>query len=284
MQTCLTIINAWLNIYFMEIIILLSLVAGIGGMGLGGLLTGVIGKRSPSMGSYLLSFAGGVMTAVVCFGLVPESAGLLSKTGMTDMMGVLVTILGLMLGIIIVMVLNHIVDKITIVSNDSRKIHSTPEEFYHSSKIDSKKLFRSGIFILIVIALHNIPEGMAIGAGGIYDEGFGFMLAVMIALHNIPEGMAVTAPLIAGGIHKGKAILFTALTGATTLVGALIGGLIGGISEIAVALSLAAAGGAMLYIVFGEIIPQSIIMTKNRIATIVTLAGVIAGLFVVNLV
>jgi len=264
-------------------IIIISAIAGIGAMGLGALLAALIGKRTPTMGSYLLSFAGGVMTSIVCFGLIPESIELLKELEMPELTSIATTITGVILGICIVMVLNRIVDKVTAVKNESLKIHNTPEEFLHSNKIDNKKLLRSGIFILIVIALHNIPEGMAIGAGGAFNADFGLMIAIMIALHNIPEGMAVSAPLIAGGISKTKAVLFTALAGATTLIGTLFGILLGGVSEVAVALSLSAAGGAMLYIVYGEIIPQSIIMTKNRIATIIALAGIIFGLLAVRL-
>jgi ZIP family zinc transporter len=100
----------------------------------------------------------------------------------------------------------------------------------------------------------------------------------MIAVHNIPEGMAIAAPLLAGGISKWKVVALTSLAGATTLLGGLIGILVGRISDFAIALSLSGAGGAMLYIVFGEIIPQSVIMTRNRTATIVTLFGIIVGL------
>ena len=267
---------------FMNVVVL-SIIAGAGAMGLGGLLTALIGKRSPSMGSYLLSFAGGVMTSIVCFGLVPEATELLETTELTELSSIAVTISGLILGVAIVMILNHIVDRITAAGNGNLKIHNTPEEFYHGGQVDSKRLIRSGIFILIVIALHNIPEGMAIGAGGAHDYDFGLMIAIMIALHNIPEGMAIAAPLIAGGVKKTKVVFFTAMCGSTTLIGALAGVLIGGISEVAVALSLSAAGGAMLYIVFGEIIPQSIIMTKNRVATLAALAGVIMGLIAVDL-
>jgi ZIP family zinc transporter len=252
--------------------LVLSVIAGVGGMGLGGLLTAIIGRRSPSMGCYLLSFAGGVMTSVVCFGLVPEAVELADS--------VPVSILGLIIGVVIVMILNLIVDKITVVGKENLKIHHTPEELHHGTNINSKRLIRSGILMISVIALHNIPEGMAIGAGGMHDVGFGMMLAVMIALHNIPEGMAVAAPLIAGGVNKAKVALFVALSGSTTLIGAAVGVLIGGISEEAVALALSAAGGAMLYVVFGEIIPQSIIMTKNRIATLTTLSGIIAGMII----
>ena len=68
------------------------------------------------------------------------------------------------------------------------------------------------------------------------------------------------------------------LTGATTVVGAIAGVLIGGISDITFALSFAVAGGAMLYVVFGEILPQSIVANKDKIPTIFALVGIIVGL------
>jgi ZIP family zinc transporter len=137
--------------------------------------------------------------------------------------------------------------------------------------------------MLAAIALHNIPEGIAIGAGGSHDYALGALIALMITLHNIPEGMAVAAPLLAGGVGKLKVVLLTAVCGFTTVIGGLIGGLIGNISDFALAMSLAAAGGAMLYVVFGEIIPQSIVMTKSRAAPLITLAGIIIGLIIAQL-
>ena len=254
--------------------LIFSVIAGVGGMGFGGILTALTGNRTPSAGCYLLSFAGGVMTGVVCFGLVPESI---------ELSNVPVSILGLIAGIAVVMLLNYIVDKITVVGTENLKIHHTPEELHHGVNINQKSLIRSGILMLTVIALHNIPEGMAIGAGGVHDANFGAVLAIMITLHNIPEGMAVAAPLITGGVNKLKVVFFTAMSGSTTLIGAVTGVLLGGISDAAVAVSLSAAGGAMLYVVFGEIIPQSIIMTKNRVAAIVTLLGIIIGLIIVQI-
>lgn len=257
--------------------IVLSVIAGSGGMGLGAALTALIGKRSESMSCYLLSFAGGVMISVVCFGLMPESIGLLS-VDFSEAASMVLSISGLVLGIAVVMILNRLIDRITVAGEEKLKIHHTPEELYHSGNLDKSRLFRTGILILVVIALHNIPEGMAIGAAGIHDFEFGLRVAVMLALHNIPEGMAVATPLITAGVHKGKVILFTVLAGATTLIGAVCGIFLGGISSAAVALSLSGAGGAMLYVVFAEIIPQSIMSKKSRSVTIVTLAGIIMGL------
>jgi ZIP family zinc transporter len=260
-----------------------SAVAGICGTGLGGLLSVIILRRSSeNMTCWMLSLAAGVMTSIVCFGLIPEAFGLAN-------MGVCVS--GLILGIAVVLVLNRLVDKITKTKEDGGsgtadlKIHHTPEEMYHESQFIHTKtrLLRSGVLILIAIGLHNIPEGIAIGAGGSHDFRLGTLLAMMIALHNIPEGMAIAAPLLAGGVNRGKVILLTALSGAPTLLGGVIGMLIGNISDLAIAVSLSAAGGAMLYVVFGEIIPQSIIMTKNRTASLVALFGIIVGLIVTRI-
>lgn len=253
-------------------IVLFSAIAGVGGMGLGSLISAVLLKRpSDTMTCWLLSFAAGVMISIVTFGLIPETLEIASAA---------VSITGLVLGIVVIMALNRAVDRITETKNENLKVHSTHEELYHQGQLinNPAKMLRSGILMLIAIGLHNIPEGMAIGAGGAHDYRLGALLAIMIALHNIPEGMAVAAPLLAGGINRWKVVFLAALCGATTLIGGFIGMLIGGISDFAVALSLSAAGGAMLYIVFGEMMPQAIVMTKNRTASIVTLFGIIVGL------
>ena len=116
------------------------------------------------------------------------------------------------------------------------------------------------------------------GAAGYHDAALAFTLALMIGLHNIPEGMAISAPLISGGLSKIKTLLLVMITGATTVIGAVAGLLIGGISDLTLALSFAVAGGAMLYVVFGEILPQSIVTNKDRIPAVFALVGIIVGL------
>jgi len=140
------------------------------------------------------------------------------------------------------------------------------------------------MIMLFAIGLHNVPEGLAMGAAGHYDASLGLALAIIIGLHNIPEGMAVSAPLIAGGLTKIKSVIITLVAGATTVIGAVAGVLIGGISDAAVAISFAIAGGAMLYVVIGEIIPQSIVASKDRVPTIFAIVGIIVGVIFMELV
>ena len=106
-------------------------------------------------------------------------------------------------------------------------------------------------------------------------------MAIVIGLHNVPEGMAVSVPLISGGMGKLKAVLLTALSGLPTVFGALLGFALGGISDIMLVLSLGFASGAMLYVVFGELLPESILMWRSKLPAFVLFIGVIVGFLLV---
>ena len=164
-------------------------------------------------------------------------------------------------------------------------IHSDHLE-HHYAKHDNKlSLFVAGIVMASAIALHNIPEGMTIGASYAGNNGVmgkaALALAILIGLHNIPEGMAVSVPLISGGMGRGKAILITASSGVPTMIGALLGYMLGEIGPIGLTLSLGFASGAMLYVVFGEILPQAILMYHSKLPAFSAIAGMLAGLIII---
>jgi len=258
-------------------VLVFSAIAGVCGTGLGGLISVLVLRRpSDRIICWLLMFAAGVMTSIVCFGLVPEAI---------DLSGVMISVAGMIVGVIVIMLLNRLIDRLTVTREEERDVHHTHEGLYHEGSIihDRSRMLNSGMIMFAAIALHNIPEGMAIGAGGSHSFELGMMLAIMIALHNIPEGMAIAAPLIVGGVSRGKVVFLTAISGAPTLIGGILGILIGSVSDLAIALALAMAGGAMLYVVFGEMIPQSVIMTKSRAATIVAVFGLLVGLIITQI-
>ena len=107
------------------------------------------------------------------------------------------------------------------------------------------------------------------------------MLAVILGLHDIPEGMAISVPLISGGMSRGKAVILTALSGLPTVLGALIGYAIGGMGAFGLALSLGFASGAMLYVVFGETIPQAILMYHSKLPAFSVIIGMLTGLLII---
>ena len=260
------------------LILFYSLLAGVIGTGLGGVVAAFFGWSSARASSIFLAFAAGVMTSIVFAGLIPEAVALAGHK---------VAFYGLALGIGMFVCLGYLVDLVSSQRNDQEiSVHTTPGELFHEGELLNPvqtSLFRSGVLMVIAIGLHNVPEGLAIGAGGALSGKLGFMLALMIGLHNVPEGMAIAAPLVGGGVSRIKAITLTFIAGATTIIGAFIGLCVGRISPLLIALSLGAAAGAMLYAVFGEIVPQTILLRKDRITTAAVIAGIFAGLLIVYL-
>ena len=273
-------------------LILVTALAGVAGTGLGGLIGALLQKNSNKMVSLLLSFAGGVMLSVVCFDLVVEAID--TNTG------VLIVALAIALGVAVTYLLNYLIDRKTNpevphINASHPKTADDLDELIHSDHLkqhaarkDSKMgLFVAGLVMACAIALHNVPEGMTIGASYASDDGAlgtaALTLAILIGLHNIPEGMAVSVPLISGGMKKWKAVLITAATGIPTILGALLGFLLGEIGPIGLTLSLGFASGAMLYVVFGEILPQSILMYNSKLPAFSTIVGILVGLLIVYL-
>lgn len=164
-------------------------------------------------------------------------------------------------------------------------IHSDHLEVHRANKDDRFALLVAGIVMACAIALHNVPEGMTIGASYANNDAVmgssALVLAVLIGLHNIPEGMAVSVPLISGGMGRAKAVFLTALSGAPTIIGALLGYMIGDMGAVGLAISLGFASGAMLYVVFGEILPQSILMYHSKTPAFSVIFGMLVGMIII---
>ena len=271
-------------------LILTTAIAGVAGTGLGGLIGALLQKDSNRTVSLLLSFAGGVMLSVVCFDLITEAIE--TNAGLAVVIGAIA------LGVIVIYLLNHLIDRKTnsevphidanhpTTADDlDELIHSDHLEQHYAKKDSKFGLFIAGIIMACAIALHNVPEGMTIGASYANNNGVmgstALVLAVLIGLHNIPEGMAVSVPLISGGMPKTKAVLITALSGAPTILGALLGYLLGDIGAMGLAISLGFASGAMLYVVFGEILPQAILMYHSKLPAFSAIIGMLVGLFII---
>ena len=274
----------------LETVILTTALAGVGGTGLGGLVGAMLQKDSKRTVSLLLSFAGGVMLSVVCFDLVTEA--------IETNVGVAIVVGAIAFGVAVTYLLNYLIDQKTNpevphIDENHPKTADDLDELIHSDHLkqhyvrqDSKLgLFVAGVVMACAIALHNVPEGMTIGASYASNDGVmgsaALVLAVLIGLHNIPEGMAVSVPLISGGMSKWKAVLITACTGIPTILGALLGYMLGELGPMGLTLSLGFASGAMLYVVFGEILPQSILMYHSKLPAFSAITGILVGLLII---
>ncbi|KLU39851.1 MAG: ZIP family metal transporter [Limnochordia bacterium] len=236
----------------MNYVLLVSCVgtlAGMLGTGIGGLIILLLGKPRGDTLGFLLAFSGGVMLGVVISGLLPESFQLGSALTAAG---------GTYAGVFAMFALS--------------RLASIPQ----AVRIRGP-LFRTGFLIGLGIAMHNFPEGLAIGTGYAASDSLGLELAVALALHNIPEGMAMAGPL-AAEMSPAWAFLWTTLAGLPMGLGALLGALLGTVSRAALSFALGCAGGAMLYLVFQELLPQSYGLGSPRIASLGALFGIMVGL------
>ena len=268
------------------LVLAITALAGIGGTGLGGLLGAVLRRDSEKVVSLLLSFAAGVMIAISFFDLMPEAM---------EVSSVWIVIGGTLLGYVVVQLLNRLIDKTTDpevphIDADHPQTADDLGELIHAKHLEVHKregnksqLFLAGVVMACAIALHNMPEGMVIGASYAAPDADvrGLAMALVIGLHNIPEGMAVAVPLVSGGMGRTKATILTALTGAPTVLGAALGYFLGTLSPLMLALSLSFASGAMLYVSFGELLPESILMWRSKLPAFAVLIGVFVGMAIV---
>lgn len=276
-------------------IIWITALVGMGGTGLGGLVSCLFRKDSSKTVSLLLSFAAGVMTSVVCFDLLAEALG-------SDQSGtnVWVVVTGVLIGYAVTALFNSWIDhktdhEVAHIDENHPRTADSLEELTHANHLQEHRegrqprsgLFLAGLVMSAAIALHNVPEGMVIGASFARTVGQeqlsrgGLTMAIIIGLHNVPEGMAVAVPLICGGMPKWRSVLTTSLMGFPTVLGALLGYHLGTMGPIALALSLSFASGAMLYVVFGELLPESILMWRSKFPAAATITGMLAGLIII---
>lgn len=237
---------------------LIGLFFGTFGTTIGGILGAKLKNPSQKFLSFILAFASGLMLAIVCFDLLPEAFELTTLP---------TVFLGVILGIISMIFCDLIVNK----------------KFSNKRSLNSNSLLKTGIIVSIGLALHNFPEGLAIGSGFGASLKLGLSLAIAICLHDIPEGISMSVPMKNGGMKTSKVIFYVVLSGVTTGIGAFFGALIGGISQSVIAMCLAFAAGAMIYIVSGELIPESNSLYHGRMTAIGNIAGLLIGILAMSI-
>lgn len=139
----------------------------------------------------------------------------------------------------------------------------------------TKSMMRMGVVTAIAITVHNFPEGIATFMAGYTDMRIGLPVALSIAMHNIPEGIAVAVPVFYGTGSRGKAFLYSAMSGLSEPLGALIAYLCLApfLSDATLGGVFGVVAGIMVYIAFGELVPASERYKRPRAAV----AGIVGG-------
>ena len=247
-------------------VVLLTAATGVGGLALGGALAALVKRESPRGTSLLLSFTAGLMLSIVALDMVPEAMEAAPWLPMTPLV--------LVAGFVVTYLLNCWIDK---------SAHHEDAGNPHHCACGHHDLHTAGLVLAAAVALHNVPVGMAVGAS-VAVEGIclaSVLAAVTIGLHNLPEGMSIAIPLLHDGSKPVGAIAGAARSGLPTVVGALAGYFVGNQAPAALAAALALAGGAMLYVVFFELLPEASLQWRSRWSILATVVGFALGVLLI---
>lgn len=211
----------------------------------------------------LLGFAAGVMVAAAVWSLIIPSLELSEPMGKMSWMPAAV---GIILGMLFLLALDSLVP------------HMHPGT-------DTREGLRSTLgkrqMLMLAVTLHNIPEGMAVGAviaGALAGEmgisiAAATALAIGMAIQNIPEGAIISLPLRGDGMSRGKAFGYGALSGIVEPISALAMVLLYEHISPILPYLLSFSAGAMLYVVVEELIPETQQGKHSDIGTIAFAIG-----------
>lgn len=221
------------------------------------------GEMNRKIRKLLLGFAAGVMIAASVWSLLIPALDLSEGLGRLSW---LPAVIGFMLGIIFLLALDTWIPHL---HQNSQKPEGIPSKLSKSS------------MLILAVALHNLPEGMAVGvsfAGALMgNSGITFMgafaLALGIAIQNFPEGAIISMPLQSEGMSKKKAFLYGAASGIVEPMGAVITILLAEQVVPLLPYFLAFAAGAMIYVVVEELIPEAQEGEHSNIGTVGVAVG-----------
>lgn len=215
-------------------------------------------EMKPLLQKSLLGFASGVMVAASVWSLLIPSMNMSEGMGKFAFVPAAV---GLLLGMLFLLVMDQVIPHLHL---DSDQPEGPKSELSRST------------MLMFAVALHNLPEGMAVGIvfAGMLEGNTGislaaaFALSIGIAIQNFPEGAIISMPLKGTGISRRKAFAYGALSGIVEPIGAFITILLASYIEPVLPYLLSFAAGAMLYVVVEELIPESSEGEHSNIATI----------------
>lgn len=208
------------------------------------LCTSRLGRRFDGC---LSGFTGGLLIAFICFEILEEGFMATSLP---------VAVLGILSGVLLTVYLDGVLAR------------------------SKRAATKSSLLLALGVVLHNFPEGIALGSLCALSLREGLLLALIISIHCIPEALAI---FLAHRQQSGRvfaSLAFTVLLALPMMLGGLLGGLLTEISPIFLGLSLTFAGGVMLYITCGEILPASKQLWQGRLTTICAMVGFILGVVI----
>lgn len=227
-----------------------------------GVLAGLLIRRIPHrMNDAVLGFAAGVMLAASVTGLLAPAVSDSSFPGM------FLAVAGTFLGAGFIGGLDRVVPHLHRLAG------------IEASSAGEKKGTAKILLFVTAIALHKIPEGLATGVSfGTQNLGDIITVAGSISLQNIPEAIVIVAPLFAVGVKPGRVVGISFAIAAVSVISVVCGYFLVSLFAVAQPFMLGAAGGAMLYVIGSEMIPETHAHGFEKRATFALVAGLMTVL------
>lgn len=233
------------------LIVIFGSIVAISGTMAGAFIGVIIKNPSKAELSALIGFSAGLMLSIVSFDLIPEALTKWNAFG---------TIILCLAGIL----MTSFID-------------------YKSEKTFKSSYKKVAFLVALGLMIHNVPEGIIMGCSFVSGETIGLKLAIIISIHDIPEGIAVASPLKASKEKVNKILLYSLITALPTAVGTYIGEFLGTLSKASIGASMAFASGVMLYVVCGEMIPESSSLWSSVKSKLGIMGGILTGLIIINI-
>ncbi|MDQ7792840.1 MAG: ZIP family metal transporter [bacterium] len=234
--------------------ILASLLVG-ACIALGGAVSSLVAGRQPRSLAALLGFPGGLVLGIAGLEAMP-SAVAIAGLGWAS--------LGFLAGTGAMVILHRLLH---------HRQRSSPAA--HAQQ----RWLRAGLLAGAGVVLHNVMDGVGIGAGFAHEAHLGWVMAAAVLLHNLPVGLLIGLPLCLGRVAPGRVMAYTLLAGLITPVGALLGSVVSLGSPAGLTLGLSLAAGSLFYIISRELLPLA--LAQHRLlaatATLLGLAAAAAG-------
>lgn len=237
-------------------IILLAFIAEGMGVLIGIVLYYLFNIKSQRLIGMLFGITSGIMISMICFDVLPHA----TEAGENGLM-----VIGVMIGILIGLFLEDLTSLLGsgIKGNKSKQMHT-------------------GLMLLLGIAIHNVPEGIAMGTLGVTSPETIMQFAFVICIHSIPEAIAIAIPLKAARTPSQIVWSIPLVLGCIMGIGGGIGFMMSQIASNFITLILGLAAGIILYIVCEELIPESRKIWNGRMTTVATIIGIILGMLLVG--
>lgn len=233
--------------------VLLGFLTGIGGFLPGAFLSVFLKKVGSRVQGVMMGATGGLLMAFICFEMLEAS--------FSGENGVALSSVGILLGAVLALVLEGAIPKAA--------------KGFISGEISLS--VRTGVMIALSTAIHNIPEGMSIGAMYSVSPTSAVSLALIVGLHCFPEALAVFIPLRKAGASAAVMLPAALLFGLPLAFGSFLGNMFSQVSSSVSSLLLSLAAGVMLFTACGHIFPESKKIWNGRMSALGAVVGFIAG-------